>query len=193
VVKLKLVIPIVVVAVVAVAVALIFLAPPGGPGAEETTPTTAPQQGGTTQTSTPQTQVQIKVELKGVEAYARDPTQEQLSKGVLAVVDLKLTFTVSGGLVELKRVVIELKDYNRNITIERGVKFSPDPRPIDYSIEYEIKDQDIANALKKPQEVTIYAFFDVEGKEVVNSMPAVITKRVVTETPATGPSRPGRI
>jgi len=196
----KLIIPIVVVVVVAVAVALIFLTPPGAPGVEETptTPTTTPQQGGgATPTTSPQTPAQqIKVELVGAEVYVKDPTQEQLSRGVLAVVEVKLYLSVTGtgGLAELKRIVIELVDYNKNFTIERGVKYSPSPRPIEHRASLEIKDQDIANALKKAYEVKVYAFFDVGGKEVVDFMSATISRAEITETtPRLGPTRPGGI
>jgi len=190
----KLIIPIVVVVVVAVAVALIFLTPPGAPGVEETptTPTTPPGQGGGAQTTTPTTTVQVKAELLGVEVNVKDPTPEQRSRGVLAVVEVKLSFTVTGGTVTLKRILIEPENYNKNITIERSVTFNPRQYK-DYPISYEITDQDDANALKNSNTVMVYVVFDIGGKEKVDFMLVVIPRGEITTTPRPGPTRPGGI
>jgi len=184
VVNLKLVIPIAVVVVIAVVVALILLTPKGPEAGEvPTTPTTAPQQGGEeTQTTTPQTPVQVKAELKGVAVSVRDPTPEQLSRGVLAVVEVNLTFTVTGDTVELKRILIQPANYNKNVTIEINTTFDPNPDPIIHRILHEITDQDDANALKKPQIARVYVVFYVEGREEIQSMRVAVT-RVETTTP----------
>jgi len=192
VVSLKMIIPIAVVVIVAVVIALVFLTPKGpGAGETPTTPTTAPQQGGeAAQTTTSQTPVQVKAELKGVGVYVKDPTPEQLSRGVLAVVELELKFTVTGDTVELKKILIQPVNYIKNITIEINTAFNPSPEPIVHSISHEITDQDDANALKNPQlaRVRVYVVFSVEGKEEVQYKLAVITKvETTTTTPIPSP------